>query len=152
MDPVLTEKVKDKGISLPKNFVSNAAKITWEMVTLIPPALSCTPWKYNKYLHEQRNSYWKVKDEPFKLVYYRPVLFFGNDGHVGLLGQVGNKECDDSNFDNDIKTSDMFSTTDFTPVSSGGTTSEFEIAKTVVQQVLVAAISRVQLTTNRKNV
>ena len=94
MKSYLCDIAAKEGVELPDEFITAAATITWEMVTLIPPAISCTPRKFDKHYNEQRDALWKVKKGPYELVYTRPVLFFGSDGHVGMTGQVGNKPCD----------------------------------------------------------
>ena len=104
MESHLRDIAAKEGVELPDEFITAAATITWEMVTLIPPAISCTPSKFDKHYNEQRNALWKVKKGPYELVYTRPVLFFGYDGHVGVAGQVGNKPCDPEgaiNFNNE---------------------------------------------------
>lgn len=94
MESHLRDIAAKEGVELHDEFITAAATITWEMVTLIPPAISCMPRKFDKHYNEQRNALWKVKKGPYELVYTRPVLFFGSDGHVGVMGQVGNKPCD----------------------------------------------------------
>ena len=94
MKSCLCDIAAKEGVELPDEFITAAATITWEMVTLIPPAISCMPRKFDKHYNEECNALWKVKKGPYELVYIRPVLFFGSDGHVGVAGQVGNKTCD----------------------------------------------------------
>lgn len=43
-----------------------------------------------KTYHEKRSFAWNAKrGKRYNLVYYRPVLFFGANGYVGVQGQVG---------------------------------------------------------------
>ena len=74
--------------------IKRAAALSWNMVTLIPPAISSTTDIYNKKYHEKKRAEWKAKKgKPFDLVYYRPILFFGSD-HVGVEGRVGSRVSD----------------------------------------------------------
>ena len=74
-----------------------AAKIAEEMVTLIPPMICSQPVRYNEHHHDIKQCAWTIEDGPYKLVYIRPVLFYGLNGNVAAKGQVGNISTDDEN-------------------------------------------------------
>ena len=74
-----------------------AAKIAQEMVTLIPPMICSQPVRYNEHHHDIKQCAWTIEDGPYKLVYIRPVLFYGRNGNVAAKGQVGNISTDDEN-------------------------------------------------------
>ena len=53
------------------------------------------PIKYNEDhdIYEDHNikqCAWPIEDGPYKLVYIRPVLFYGHNGSVAAKGQIGN--------------------------------------------------------------
>ena len=61
------------------------------MLTLKPPAISCTPEKYTETWHEICRKNWHDY-KYYDLVYYRPVMLFGAGGTAAVKGLVGN-EC-----------------------------------------------------------
>ena len=72
------------------DMVKKAAHLSWDMVTLVPPAIVAQPPKYYDEWQEKRYNYWKEEKCDQALIYYRPVLFFSALGHVACKGEVGN--------------------------------------------------------------
>uniref|UniRef100_A0A1X7TIS4 Uncharacterized protein n=1 Tax=Amphimedon queenslandica TaxID=400682 RepID=A0A1X7TIS4_AMPQE len=72
------------------DMVKKAVHLSWDMVTLVPPAIVAQPDKYHDEWQEKRYSYWKEENMDQALNYYRPVLFFSTLGHVACKGKVGN--------------------------------------------------------------
>ena len=70
--------------------VKKAAHLSWDMVTLVPPAIVAQPHEFHDEWQEKRYSYWKEENRDQALIYYRPVLFFSALGHVACKGEVGN--------------------------------------------------------------
>ena len=60
------------------------------MLTLSPPAISCTPEKYTETWHEVLRKQWHDY-KYYDLVYYRPVMLYGAGGTAAVRGLVGNK-------------------------------------------------------------
>jgi hypothetical protein len=139
----LESKIKDTLINedmrLSKDIIERTAKLTWEMVSLIPPAVSATPTKYNDITHEQRHAHWTIHDGSYELVYYRPVLYFGEDAYVAHCGQVGNEACSPS--------SDALIDEEFRDSSNDTILSLTDgcesVAKELIQEILATAQSKV---------
>jgi hypothetical protein len=98
VEEVINEICKDEMI---KDIIGNediiemiqlAASLTWDMVTLVPPAIIAFPVNYIDTWHEKRITFWDNTKRLFPLVYFRPVLFFSSLGHVGWKGEIGNVE------------------------------------------------------------
>ena len=66
------------------------------MLTLSPPAISCTPEKYTETWHEVFRKEWDDDYKYYDLVYYRPVMLYGAGGTAAVRGLVGNKRSTDS--------------------------------------------------------
>lgn len=70
------------------------------MLTLLPPLVVCEPAGYNEEVQDTNRltwdeDPWKVKDcKNYPLIYYRPVLVYGNQLHVAAKGLVGNSETE----------------------------------------------------------
>ena len=70
--------------------MESAIELAWIMSSLLPPSSACKPTVYYPEWHE---STWDSTVNPetntdYKLVYCRPVLFFGAEGTVGKPGAV----------------------------------------------------------------
>ena len=66
------------------------------MLTLSPPAISCTPEKYTETWHEVFRKEWDNDYKYYDLVYYRPVMLHGAGGTAAVRGLVGNTRSTDS--------------------------------------------------------
>ena len=63
------------------------------MLTLLPPlVVTVHPKRYNEELHTTCRATWDESDSGRirKLIYYRPILVYGNQLHVAVKGLVGN--------------------------------------------------------------
>ena len=72
------------------DMIKKAAHLSWDMVTLVPPAIVAQPNEYHDEWQEKRYSYWKQENTDQVLNYYHPVVFFSALGHVACKGEVGN--------------------------------------------------------------
>ena len=72
------------------DLVKKAVHLSWNMVTLVPPAIVAQPTEYHDEWHEKRYSSWTEDASDQMLNYYRPVLFYSTLGHVAYKGEVGN--------------------------------------------------------------
>ena len=72
------------------DLVKKAVHLSWNMVTLVPPAIVAQPTDYHDEWHEKRYSLWTEDASDQMLNYYRPVLFYSTLGHVAYKGEVGN--------------------------------------------------------------
>lgn len=70
--------------------VKKAVHLSWNMVTLVPPAIVAQPTEYHDEWHDKRYSSWNEDASDQMLNYYRPVLFYSTLGHVACKGEVGN--------------------------------------------------------------
>ncbi len=75
-------------------FATKSTQLLWNLITTIPPLISCTPSSaYFREWHEKELSpTWNNDLINYELVYYRPILFTSCDGKVARKGFVGNKE------------------------------------------------------------
>ena len=70
--------------------IAEAISVAWEMLTLMPPAVLCTPEKFSESWHE-------VVSKPcdngsyYKLTYYRPLMLYCAHGPVAVKAIVGKK-------------------------------------------------------------
>lgn len=64
------------------------------MLTLLPPLLVTTHLKeYKEQCHDTNRLTWNEGAVGVKeLIYYRPILVYGNQLHVAVKGLVGNSE------------------------------------------------------------
>ena len=72
------------------DMVKKAVHLSWNMVTLVPPAIVAQPTEYHIEWHEMRYGSWKEDASDRRLNYYCPVLFYSTLGHVAEKGEVGN--------------------------------------------------------------
>ena len=71
-----------------RNVVSSV-DLTHVMLTLLPPLLVIQPqWQDDNVQDTNRQTWDETSDQP--LIYYRPVLVYGNQLHVAVKGIVGN--------------------------------------------------------------
>ena len=77
-------------------YVEEAVDLTYNMLTLLPPlVVTVCPQKYKEEVHDINSSTWDefaVSDSDTKLIYYRPILVYGNQLSVAVKGLVGNVE------------------------------------------------------------
>lgn len=77
-------------------YVKEAVGLTYNMLTLLPPlVVTVCPQKYKEEVHDINSSTWDefaVSDSGTKLIYYRPILVYGNQLSVAVKGLVGNVE------------------------------------------------------------
>lgn len=75
-----------------KKYVQEAVDLTYKMLTLLPPlVVTVYPEEYKEELHDTNRLTWDESDESHKLIYYRPLLVYGNQLQVAARGLVGNK-------------------------------------------------------------
>ena len=77
-------------IPLLNNIVAEATSVAWEMLTLVPPVILCTPEKFSNNWHEVVGKPC-VKGGYYKLSYYRPLMLYHAHGHVAVKAIVGKK-------------------------------------------------------------
>lgn len=69
-----------------------AMRLTFQMLKLLPPLVVCQPLKYHEALQDTNRIAWdEEKKQEAELIYYRPVLVYGNHLHVAVKGLVGNR-------------------------------------------------------------
>lgn len=67
------------------------------MLTLLPPLIiTVHPQVYDEQLHDTNRATWNdkgaVSESSMKLIYYRPILVYGNRLNIAVKGLVGNIE------------------------------------------------------------
>ncbi|XP_019859369.1 PREDICTED: uncharacterized protein LOC109587582 [Amphimedon queenslandica] len=72
-----------------QKLIEQAVHVTWDMVTLVPPAILAQPPDINEEWHEIRTTYWNDSTHN-PLIYFKPVLFYSALGQVACKGEVGN--------------------------------------------------------------
>ena len=77
-------------ITLFDTTIAEATRVTWEMLTLMPPAVLCTPEKFSENWHEVINKSCD-KGSYYKLTYYRPLMLYCAHGAVAVKAIVGKK-------------------------------------------------------------
>ena len=70
--------------------VAEATSMVWDMLTLVPPAILCTPEKFSEDWHEVVSTP-RVKGSHYTLSYYRPLMLYHAHGHVAVKAIVGKK-------------------------------------------------------------
>ena len=82
-----------------------ALSLTFQMLKILPPLVVCQPWKYHEALQDTNRVAWdEEKEQEAELIYYRPVLVYGNRLHVAVKGLVGNKKNSGEKFDKGSQT------------------------------------------------
>ena len=71
--------------------IEDATTVAWEMLTLIPPPVLCSPEKFDEcyQLVVGKN---KIKEKHYRLSYYRPVMLYSAHGSVAVKG-IARKEA-----------------------------------------------------------
>ena len=78
-----------KGVEDVNDFVKASIQLTYSMLTLLPPLLVIQPSEYKDDVQDTNRLTWdETSDQP--LIYYRPVVVYGNQLHVAVKGLVGN--------------------------------------------------------------
>ena len=77
-----------------KNHISKALDLTFTMLTLLPPLIVCMTTEYRKNFHDTFRRTWRESYINQTLLYYRPILVYGNRGHVAVKALVGNTEME----------------------------------------------------------
>ena len=75
--------------------VAEATSMAWDMLTLVPPAILCTPEKLSENWHEVVGKPC-VKGSHYKLSYYRPLMLYHAHGPVAVKAIVGKKASDET--------------------------------------------------------
>ena len=76
-----------------KKYVQEAVDLTYKMLTLLPPlVVTVYPEEYKEELHDTNRLTWDESGGSHKLVYYRPILVYGNQLNVAMKGLVGNQK------------------------------------------------------------
>ena len=77
-----------------KRFTTKVSQLSWNLLTAVPPLVSAVPdVEYRKRWHEKEmKPMWDNDLANYDLVYYRPVLFLGQEGKVTQKGWVGNQK------------------------------------------------------------
>ena len=70
--------------------VAEATGMAWDMLTLVPPAILCTPEKYSEDWQEVVSKSC-VEGDHYTLSYYRPLMLFHAHGPVAVKAIVGKK-------------------------------------------------------------
>ena len=66
------------------------------MVTLLPPAIVCTPEiSFNDDWHDPNRVMYDPENKTTPLIYYQPVLLFGAAIQVGVKGKIANRRSRD---------------------------------------------------------
>ena len=77
-----------------KDHISKALKLTFTMLTLLPPLIVCSTTEYREEFHDTFRKTWRESDVSQELRYYRPILVYGNKGQVAVKALVGNTETE----------------------------------------------------------
>ena len=72
-----------------RNVVSSV-DLTHVMLTLLPPLLVIQPQWQDDNVQDTNRQTWDDETSDQPLIYYRPVLVYGNQLHVAVKGIVGN--------------------------------------------------------------
>ena len=76
-----------------KDNVDKAVTLTHDMLTLLPPlVVTVYPEEYKEELHDTNRLTWDESGGSHKLIYYRPILVYGNQLRVAMKGLVGNSK------------------------------------------------------------
>ena len=73
---------------IPKNIavpVEDATTVAWEMLTLIPPPVLCSPERFSDNYQQVVGST-KSIGKYYRLLYYRPVMLYDAHGSVAVKG------------------------------------------------------------------
>ena len=71
--------------------ISEAVKITWKMVTLVPPAFIHFPEVFIEDWMEKKLSLWDQEAPDNPTVFSQPVFLYNALGQIGQKAVVGNK-------------------------------------------------------------
>uniref|UniRef100_A0A1X7TS73 Uncharacterized protein n=1 Tax=Amphimedon queenslandica TaxID=400682 RepID=A0A1X7TS73_AMPQE len=98
----VTKSVEDENIlgknesskEVAKVYVKQAVNVTYSMLTLLPPLIvTVHPREYSEVLHDTNRLTWDESTERIdELIYYRPILMYGNHLNVAVKGLVGNSK------------------------------------------------------------
>ena len=77
-----------------QTFTKKAAKLSWDLLTTIPPLVSAEPRSnfYREWHEKELPPTWNKDLADYELVYYRPILFMSCEGKATRKGWVGNRE------------------------------------------------------------
>ncbi|XP_019850744.1 PREDICTED: uncharacterized protein LOC109581238 isoform X2 [Amphimedon queenslandica] len=83
--------------SIIKGYIERAVNLTHRMLTLLPPLIvtTCPDLQFDpELLHDVHRHTWNEKPSATHnpLIYYRPILLFGNQLQVAFKGSVGNSK------------------------------------------------------------
>lgn len=90
----LSAKKIEKGL---EDLTEKMSQFSWKMLETIPPLVceQISDTLFSKDWHEKElNPEWNDELEDYRLVYYRPILFFSYEGKVCQKGWVGNTPVD----------------------------------------------------------
>lgn len=81
-----------------KDLLDEMSKLSWKLLEMVPPLVSetiydtpfCKEWHAKEVEPE-----WNKNLKDYKLVYYRPILFFSYQGKVSQKGWAGNQMVSD---------------------------------------------------------
>ena len=77
-------------------FANKSLDLSWKMVTLLPPAIVCTPEKpFDDDWHDPNRVMYDPENKTTPLIYYQPVLLFGAAIQVGVKGKIANRRSKD---------------------------------------------------------
>ena len=91
---VTMSKIQDEykfaeGVEGVSDFVKESIQLTYTMLTLLPPLVLTKPqWQDDDVQDTNRLTWNETSSQP--LIYYRPVVVYGNQLHVAVKGLVGN--------------------------------------------------------------
>ena len=69
--------------------VAISVDLTYSMLTLLPPLLVIQPSWYKDDVQDTNRATWDENNDQ-SLIYYRPVVVYGNQLNVAVKGLVGN--------------------------------------------------------------
>ena len=92
------DQVSGLGLDLNKDAVirnvTSSMELTHSMLILLPPLLLIQPQKQDDDVQDTNRKTW-VEEQGRPLIYYRPVMVFGNQLNVATRGLVGNSNITD---------------------------------------------------------
>ena len=74
---------------------ASATSVAWDMLTLVPPSILCTPEKFSDDWHKVVGKPC-VKGRHYKLSYYRPLMLYHAHGPVAVKAIVGKESTSDT--------------------------------------------------------